>query len=188
MKKSAQAIEKLKSALAPLQILVSSASEATLALLNTMLEGFDVDLVSSVKDAKAYLNTYPASKRALDFIILDEQSETHMEDLVRYLESFRSGPTQATKVLHLYTPTTSRPGYPVFGNSGTSGVVKLTKPPRKVRLLQTLASLKGLKDLPIFFTQPTSISQATEDLAAVQQSLFGNVLIAEGFFFGFKHT
>jgi hypothetical protein len=151
-----------------------------------MLEGFDVDLVSSVKDAKAYLNTYPASKRALDFIILDEQSETHTEDLVRYLQSFRSGPTQATKVLHLYTPTTSRPGYPVFGNSGTSGLVKLTKPPRKVRLLQTLASLK---DLPISFTQPTSISQATEDLAAVQQSLFGNVLIAEGFFFfGFKHT
>lgn len=175
-RKSAQDIQKLKSALAPLQILVSSASEATLALLNTMLEGFNVDLVSSVEDAKAYLNTYPASKRALDFIILDEQSETHMEDLVRYLQSFRSGPTQGTKVLHIYTPTTSRPGYPVFGNSGTSGVVKLTKPPRKVRLLQTLASLK---DLPISFTQPTSISQATEDLAAVQQSLFGNVLIAE---------
>lgn len=175
-RKSAQDIQKLKSALAPLQILVSSASEATLALLNTMLEGFNVDLVSSVEDAKAYLNTYPASKRALDFIILDEQSETHTEDLVRYLQSFRSGPTQGTKVLHIYTPTTSRPGYPVFGNSGTSGVVKLTKPPRKVRLLQTLASLK---DLPISFTQPTSISQATEDLAAVQQSLFGNVLIAE---------
>lgn len=180
MRKSAQDIQTLRSALGPLQILVSSASEATLAHLNTMLEGFEVDLVSSVKDAKAYLNSYPASKRALDFIILDDQSETHTGELVRYLQSFQTGPSHATKVLHLYTPTKSRPGYPVFGNSSTPGVVKLTKPPRKVRLLQTLASLKNL---PISFSQPTSVTQAMEDLAAAQQSLFGNVLIAEGSFF-----
>jgi hypothetical protein len=163
----------------PLRILVCSGSNATLAFLNTMFSGFFVTLVASIQDAEVQLHACRSSPTPLDFIILDDQSESHVDDLVRFLHSLHSPALRETKIIHLYTPTTSRAGQTVFGRSAIPGVVKMTKPPRKARMLQTLA---GLKDLPntISSSQPTDVARAMEDLAAAQRTLYGNVLVAEG--------
>lgn len=163
----------------PLRILVCSASDATLAFLGTMFNGFYVTLVSSIQEAEGRLQSYRSSPSFLDFIIVDDQSEEHVDYLLRFIKSVDSPSLRETKIIHLYTPTTSRTGHAVFGNSAPAGVVKMTKPPRKARMLQTLA---GLKDLPntMSSSRPSDVTQAMEDLAAAQRTLFGNVLVAEG--------
>ena len=144
-----------------------------------MFSGFVVTLVASIQDTQVQLQAYRSSPAPLDFIILDDQSESHVDDLVRFLHSLQTPALRETKLIHLYTPTTSRTGQTVFGRSAIPGVVKMTKPPRKGRMLQTLA---GLKDLPntISSGQPTDVARAMEDLAAAQRTLYGNVLVAEG--------
>jgi hypothetical protein len=144
-----------------------------------MFSGFFVTFVASIQDAEVQLHAYRGASTPLDFIIFDDQSESHVDDLVRFLHSLHFPALRETKLIHLYTPTTSRAGQNVFGRSATPGVVKMTKPPRKARMLQTLA---GLKDLPntISASQPTDVARAMEDLAAAQRTLFGNVLVAEG--------
>jgi CheY-like chemotaxis protein len=163
----------------PLRILVCSASDATLAFLNNMFSGFLVTLVASIQDAEVQLRACSGSSTSLDFIILDVQLESHVADLVHFLDSLQSLTLRDTKLIHLYTPTTSRAGQTVFGRSGTPGVVKMTKPPRKARMLQTLAGLKNLPNT-ISSGQPTDVTRAMEDLAAAQRTLYGNVLVAEG--------
>ncbi|TFK40893.1 dual-domain HisK/Mak2 protein kinase [Crucibulum laeve] len=179
--KSALDLEQLKSALIssrPLRLLVCSTSDATLALLKTMLHGFQVILVSSIEDAEAHLRGYINADAPLDFVILDDQSETHADDLSHFLHSLDRRPLHDTKVIHLYTPTTSRTGPGVFGNSNIPGIVKMTKPPRKLRMLQTLAGLKNLPNA-VSSSHASDVEKAIDDLAAVQRTLFGNVLIAE---------
>jgi len=164
----------------PLHILVCSSSKTTLAFLNTMFSGFDVTLKSSIQDTKEHLQANKNSTSLLDFIILDDQSESHVEDLYAFFHSLDSPALRAVTLIHLYTPTASATGYAVF-DSTTPGVVKMTKPPRTARIFQMLA---GLKDLPNTVTlaphQSTDVSKAMEDLAVAQRTLFGNVLIAEG--------
>lgn len=179
--KSSLDLKRLKSVLMtpqPLRILVCSGSDATLAFLNTMFSGFLVTLVASIQSAEVQLHAYKNSLTSLDFIILDDQSESHVDDLVRFLHSLNSPALRETKLIHLYTPTTSRAGQTVFGRSATPGVVKMTKPPRKSRMLQTLAGLKNLPNT-ISSSQTTDIARAVEDLAAAQRTLYGNVLVAE---------
>ena len=159
----------------PLQILVCSASDATLAFLKTMLTGFSVTLVSSTHDAKAQLQAHETSSVALDFIILDDQSEEHVDNLSRFLHSLPFSTLQETKVIHLYTPTTDHAGQAAFGHSAIPGVVKMSKPPRKARMLQTLA---GLKNLPNALSSGHTAD--VEDSSATQRTLYGNVLVAEG--------
>ncbi|CAA7259981.1 unnamed protein product [Cyclocybe aegerita] len=179
--KYARDIDTLRSALLnpqPLRILVSSGSETTLALLRTMLYGFDATLVPSPRDARHYLDTYSASNPNLDFVIFDDQSEAEADNLARYLHSLGLSTFKDTKVIHLYTPTTSTSGHAVFASSSIPGVVKMTKPPRLARLLQTLADLKNLSNVVTVY-HPSEISKAIEDLSNVQRTLQGNVLIAE---------
>jgi hypothetical protein len=179
---SSREIEEVKAALMsphPLRVLVCSASNATLAFLNTMFSGFYVTLLPSISEMEVHLQANRTSSSHLDFIILDDQSETHVDSLVRYLHSLQSPVFQETKVVHLYTPTTSRTGHAVFGNTTTPGVVKMTKPPRKARMLQTLAGLKNLPNT-ISSSQATDVAKAVENLAAAQRTLYGNVLVAEG--------
>jgi len=144
-----------------------------------MLTGFVVTTVSSVYEAEAYLSTNEPLQSPLDFVILDDQSETLADDLVHFIQSLRSTALQETKIIHLYTPTTdSLSGHPLV-SSTTPGVLKMTKPPRTARLLQTLARLKDLPSV----TSLTSTSNATkivDDPAVLQRTLYGNVLIAEG--------
>ncbi|TFK76709.1 dual-domain HisK/Mak2 protein kinase [Pluteus cervinus] len=179
-KTSTTDIEKLRAALMqsrPLNALVCSASKTTLALLNTMLEGFNVTLAESIEAARDEILKYGPTSAALDFFVLDDQSETRPDEFVAHLRSARLSAFQETKVIHLYTPTTSRNGQAIF-SSNTPGVVKMTKPPRKLRLLHTLASLKNLPST-ITAIPSSDITKATEDIAAAQRTLFGNVLIAE---------
>jgi len=180
-RKSCLEVEQLKAGLMiprPPRLLVCSTSDATLAFLSAMFVGFYVTPVSSIQEAKAKLEAQRSAPTPLDFFILDDQSEKHVEDLLRFIHTPESFALRETKLIHLYTPTTSRTGHAVFGTSTTPGVVKMTKPPRKARVLQTLAELK---DLPNTTTRTpmTMVSKAVEDLAAAQRTLFGNVLIAE---------
>ncbi|KAG7090785.1 hypothetical protein E1B28_009870 [Marasmius oreades] len=176
-------IENLRSIimkLSPPHILVCSSSVTTLTLFSHMFSGFYVKPVSSIQDAEAYIRSLTVPSTALDFVVLDDQSEDHAENLAQFLQNSTYSSLRETKVIHLYTPTTRLSGRAIFGPS-TAGVVKMTKPPRKAKMLQTLA---GLMNLPNTITaQPTSdVATAMDELVAAQRTLFGNVLIAEGRF------
>ncbi|KAF8665081.1 hypothetical protein AX16_000549 [Volvariella volvacea WC 439] len=160
----------------PPRVLICSPSDATLSLLKTMLDGFDVTLVNSIQTAWKDLESYRATHPPLDFVVLDDQSETYADDLYRFISSRKLRAFKDTKVIHLYTPTATR-GHALF-TSNKPGVVKMTKPPRKLRLLHTLA---GLKDLPntIASSSQSDLMKVMDDLAAAERTLFGNVLVAE---------
>ncbi|KAJ7480148.1 hypothetical protein B0H11DRAFT_2026757 [Mycena galericulata] len=163
----------------PLEILVCSASTDTLDFLKTMFDGFNVTLVSTIADAEMRLRAYDNSHHVpLDFVILDDQSETHADEIATFLRSLGVTALQETKIIHMYTPTMNRSSHSIF-SSNTPGVVKMTKPPRQARILQTLA---GLKDLPNAMpsTQFSHITRAIENLSKAKRTLFGNVLVAEG--------
>ncbi|KAJ7139584.1 dual-domain HisK/Mak2 protein kinase [Mycena epipterygia] len=173
-------LEKVKSVLMhprPLEILVCSASEDTLAFLKTILEGFHVALVSTLADAETRLRAFGNSHAPLDFVILDDQSETHADEIATFLRSLGVSSLQETKIIHMYTPTMNRSSHSIF-SSNTPGVVKMTKPPRQARILQALA---GLKDLPNAMpsTQFSHIARAMDSIATAKRTLFGNVLVAE---------
>ncbi|KAJ7293811.1 dual-domain HisK/Mak2 protein kinase [Mycena rebaudengoi] len=173
-------LEKVRSVLLhprPLQILVCSASEDTLAFLKTMFNGFHTTLVSTLSDAELRLRTFGESHPPLDFIILDDQSETHADEIAIFLRSLGVSALQETKIIHMYTPTMNRSSHSIF-SSNTPGVIKMTKPPRQARILQTLA---GLKDLPNAMpsTQFSHVARAIESLTTAKRTLFGNVLVAE---------
>ncbi|KAJ7655307.1 dual-domain HisK/Mak2 protein kinase [Mycena polygramma] len=161
----------------PLEILVCSASPLTLDFLATMFDGFHVTLVSSLADAESRLREFGSSHAPLDFVILDDQSETHADEIATFLRSLGVTALQETKIIHMYTPTMNRSSHSIF-SSNTPGVVKMTKPPRQARILQTLA---GLKDLPNAMpsTQFSHIARAIESLSTAKRTLFGNVLVAE---------
>lgn len=176
-------IENLRSGLTkprPPHIVVCSASPVTLTLFGHILPGFSVVLASSIADAEIYLRNLGDRNPPVDFVIMDHQSEMQAEELAKFIDSLHHSTLKETKVIHLYTPTTSLSGRSVFG-SNSPGVVKMTKPPRKARLLQTLAGLKNLPNaMPI--APSSDVIRAMDNIAAAQRTLFGNVLIAEGLF------
>ncbi|KAG6814453.1 hypothetical protein H0H92_007457 [Tricholoma furcatifolium] len=142
-----------------------------------MLKDFQVKLVSSTLEAKAHLEGCRSFSMPLDFFILDEQSEESLNDILHFIHTPHSRAFQDTKIIHLYTPTTSGSGQLVFGTSTIPGVVKMTKPPRTARILQTLAESKHLPNT--MTTTSSLVSRAMDDLAAAKRTLFGNILIAE---------
>ncbi|EKM60729.1 uncharacterized protein PHACADRAFT_155836 [Phanerochaete carnosa HHB-10118-sp] len=160
----------------PLRILVASRSPATLSLLSTMLGGFFVSSVSSMEEAQNFLREAGNVHPLLDFVLLDEQSETRADEFCRYLHEFPGDPFRDTKIIHLYTPTTDSTGHSTFANN-TPGVVRMTKPPRKARLLQLLAILKNPEQKQVF--KAGAADQADEQQALEARTLYGNVLIAE---------
>jgi len=162
----------------PLRILAKSASDATLALLKTMLQKFHVKAVPSFDDAWHYLQAYSKVGSPLDFIILDDQSGANADNLAQQLQASEIPQFKETKVIHLYTPTSAF-GQAVFANSSIAGVIKVTKPPRLARLLQTLAISKDLL-LTIATHQCPGVSRQAEEQATLQRTVYGNVLIAEG--------
>ncbi|KAJ7022028.1 hypothetical protein C8F04DRAFT_1139170 [Mycena alexandri] len=161
----------------PLEILVCSASPLTLDFLSTMFQGFNFTLVTTLADAETRLREFGNSHAPLDFVILDDQSETHADEIATFLRSLGVTALQETKIIHMYTPTMNRSSHSIF-SSNTPGVVKMTKPPRQARILQTLA---GLKDLPNAMpsAQFSHIARAIESLTTVKRTLFGNILVAE---------
>ncbi|PFH54726.1 hypothetical protein AMATHDRAFT_268 [Amanita thiersii Skay4041] len=176
-----QDVEKLRNSLLkpiPLHILICSPSSATLSFLESILHGFEISLLSSMHEVHGRLSSYISASHLLDFIILDDQSETQADELAQFVKSIRNRVFSDTRVIHLYTPTTSRTGHSVFGSSSIAGVVRVTKPPRKARLLQTLARLKNLPN-DITPCHTTDGSKATEGTTPISRTLYGNVLIAE---------
>ncbi|KAG6857625.1 hypothetical protein H0H87_010193 [Tephrocybe sp. NHM501043] len=161
----------------PPKILICSGSTATLTFLQTMLGGFQVERVSSAQEAKPKLESYRKFSISLDFFILDEQSEDNVKDLLHFIHTPESRGFHDTKVIHLYTPTTSGSGELIFGTSSIPGVVKMTKPPRTARILHTIAELKHLPNT--MTTTSTLVAKSMDDVRAAQRTLFGNILIAE---------
>lgn len=179
------AIDKYKTHLnqpQPLRVLISSASTSTLSMLRTMLDGFDVITVSSIDDVEKRLRSPELVTQRLDFILLDDQSESRADDLTRFLRTLPYQTLEETKVIHLFTPTTDNfAGAPMLRSDMEMppGLVRMTKPPRRLKLLQMLAGLKNvLAGLPIRpVVNPTELR---EEEALAQRTLFGNVLVAEG--------
>ncbi|KAJ7356807.1 dual-domain HisK/Mak2 protein kinase [Mycena albidolilacea] len=173
-------LSKVKSVLMhprPLQILVCSASPLTQDFLSTMFDGFRVTSVSTLADAEMRLREFGNSNAPLDFVILDDQSETRADEIATFLRSLGVPALQETRIIHMYTPTMNRSSHSIF-STNTPSVVKMTKPPRQARILQALA---GLKDLPnaMASTQYSHIFKAIEDISTARRTLFGNVLVAE---------
>ncbi|TFK30704.1 dual-domain HisK/Mak2 protein kinase [Coprinopsis marcescibilis] len=176
-----QDIVKLKHVLmdpTPLRVLVCSTSDATRSFLSHMFQGFEVTLSSGLDECYEFLKSYQFQTTPMDIVVLDDQSESNPDDMARFIRSLNSHSLQGTKVLHLYTPTTSRTGQDVFGNSSTLGVLKMTKPPRKARMLQFIA---GLKHPPneISTAPKNLVANSGDDQVSGRRTLFGNVLIAE---------
>lgn len=162
----------------PPRLLISSASSATQSLLSTMLSGFFINIVSSTQDAEAYLKNTQPLDTPLDFVIVDEQSEVHVDELSRILHSLPLGSLKDTKMIHLFTPTTDNlSGTPMLRSETGNGIVRVTKPPRQARLLQTLARLKNLPRLSS--TPILNASALREEEALARRTLYGNVLVAE---------
>ena len=142
-----------------------------------MLSGFVVNTVSSVVDVQQYLHDKRTNHPALDFIILDEQSEARADELCRFLHQFTDDPFKDTKLIHLFTPTAdSHTGQSTFA-SNVPDVVRMTKPPRRARLLQMLVILKNPEQAQTL-TVGTGPSDDQHTMDA--RTLYGNVLIAEG--------
>ncbi|KIY45235.1 dual-domain HisK/Mak2 protein kinase [Fistulina hepatica ATCC 64428] len=163
------------------RILICSASEATLALLTNMVAGYDVHLVTSIPETEAQIQTLGTQSPGIDFVILDDQSERQADDLLRFLRSTGLPALSTTKIIHLYTPTTSRASHSIFSDS-SAGVIKMTKPPRKLRLLQALAQNMNASSTPSISMPPPpppSSAKAKVKPEAPQRTLYGNVLIAE---------
>ena len=166
----------------PLQLLLSSGSDDTVALLQSMLSGFAVTSLGSIEEIVELLQDTTLKRTPVDFIIVDDQSEERVNHLASVLQSSRSASTASTKLIHLFTPTSnsiSRISQQAMVEGTQSGIVRVTKPPRQARLLQTLATLK---DVPSFANigPQSEVAKALNDLAIAKRLLFGNVLIAEG--------
>ncbi len=157
-------------------IAVCSGSSVTLALLQTFFTGFNVTLLPTLQDVEMHLRGFTNLQPPLDFIILDDQSDDNANDLARFLKSLHVNTLQDTKVIHLYTPIT-HVSRPIFGTA-MPGVVKMTKPPRQTRLLQLLANLKNVPSAMISPSAPPSPEKSANP--PPQRTLYGNVLIAEG--------
>jgi hypothetical protein len=164
-------MEKLRTSLQrspPLRILICSPSKVTLAMLQTMLSGLDTFLVSSAEEAESYLAVLKAPS-SLDFMILDDQSDARAAQFSSYFASSKQPAFQNTRLIHLWTPTTSLSMY----GSTILNTIKVTKPPRHLRLLQALAH-PGIAQVP-----PSHITAHVDEIKA-QRTLSGHVLIAEG--------
>lgn len=142
-----------------------------------MLRKFRVKTTSTLEDTHRYLHHYSQFDTPLDFVILDDQSGTSADDLAQRLQASGVPKYMDTKVIHLYTPT-STSGQVIFANSSIAGVIKMTKPPRLSRLLQKLAESKNLT-LTLVAPHSSEVSQIADEQNS-PRTLFGNVLIAEG--------
>lgn len=181
-KKGVEELEDLKTRLLepqPPRILITTPSDATAHLLENMLNGFSVSTVGSIDEAEERLHSTDPKLKAVDFIVVDHQSEARVDEIAKTLQATKSASTAKTKIIHLFTPTAeSLSKQPTIDNAQL-GIVRMTKPPRRARLLQTLAALKDVKSN--LTTGPHSdVMKAMGDLAAAKRTVFGNVLIAEG--------
>jgi hypothetical protein len=137
-------------------------------MLQTMLSSLDTSLVSSAEEAESFLAALKAPS-SLDFMILDDQSDARAAQFASYFASSKQLAFQNTRLIHLWTPTTSLSMY----GSTIPNTIKVTKPPRHLRLLQALAN-PGIAQVA-----PSHITAHVDEIRA-QRTLSGHVLIAEG--------
>lgn len=161
----------------PPRITISSPSETTRSLLNTLLNGFFVTSLKSVEEVELSLKNTEAKRTAPDFILVDEQSEARVNELAQYIR-LTSGATSDPKIIHLFTPTSETLSRQQSTGAVQAGVVRFTKPQRRLRLLQTLARLRGI-GTDVYPGQPSDVSKALDAETLPPRTVFGRVLIAE---------
>ncbi|KAH7104691.1 hypothetical protein BKA62DRAFT_693063 [Auriculariales sp. MPI-PUGE-AT-0066] len=165
----------------PPRILVCSPSTITLDLLGQMLKGFFVKNVRTIDDAEHCLRRIDSAS-TYDFVLVDHLDESRVEGLVDLTR--RSKKNKSARIVHLYTPVlgSARPHHLRWTNaespteaaqSPISNVIRLSKPPRTTRLLGALASLK------LGATHTSAAAAARASSTKLDQTLFGNVLVAE---------
>lgn len=139
-----------------------------------MLEGFFVSSFITTEEMEVQLQLPTPQRKAVDFVIVDEQSEEKVTQVANMLQSSNSN----TRLIHLFTPTSQTISRQAFDGS-KPGIVRMTKPPRRSRVLQTLAALKDVST-SIHIGPQSEIAKALNDITTAKRSLYGNVLIAEG--------
>ena len=181
--KAQEVINSLKSSLItprPPLIFITSPSEVTAALLRNMLDGFLVVVFTSIEEIEANLQTVDSKRNVVDFIIVDHPVESRVDELARVHRATKSASTSATRIIHLFTPTSETLSRQSTSGSESvqTGVVRMTKPPRRARMLQLLSNLKDGKRVQIgAHSDPLRVAR---EQTVARRSLFGNVLIAEG--------
>ena len=163
----------------PLRILICSSSDATTALLTSMLSGFYVTPLSDVEEIESYLKSAATLSPHLDFILVDNQSEARVKELAELLHAIDHSSVKQARIIHLYTPTSETLSHQIASSVFDSAIVRMTKPPRKARLLRLFAGLKNIPTAGLAH-QSTEVSSALDNLTTAKRTLFGNVLIAEG--------
>ena len=164
------AIEKLRFSLTSphlFHVLVCSPSETTISMLSTILKGLVLEPATSIEEAENKLRKAHSLHRPMDFLILDDQSEVHLNYLTRLLQILSNTKSTPTQLIHFHTFTT--------GSTGVTNpnVVKMSKPPRTCELLTKLDELSRL-------LSPRTTKGNTPNNTTAPRTLYGNVLIAEG--------
>ncbi|KAF9243774.1 STKc type histidine kinase [Melanogaster broomeanus] len=159
-RKAALEIERLQDVLSKLEskkVIVCSPSPATRGLLRNILKGFDVILAADLDELWSRIAGVRSVDR-LDFVILDDQLDSHMTDLISRVLSWKASTLQNTRIIHMYTPTTDTLSDSSELGGKASGVSKLIKPPRQAQLSPCIA---------VDGAEPTA------------RTLYGNILVAE---------
>lgn len=163
-------IEKLRFSLtSPHQfhVLICSPSKTTISMLSTILKGLVLEVTTSIEEAENKLRKAHSLHRPIDFLILDDQSEVHLDYLARVIEISSDSKSTPTQLVHFHTFTTGWTGVT------NPNVVKMSKPPRTYELLTKLGELSRC-------LSPRTTKGNVPKKAAVPRTLYGNVLVAEG--------
>lgn len=163
----------------PVQILLCSASETTLRLLETMFVGLRVSSTRTQIEAQRWLEQFANNTDRVDFVILDTQSGDLADDLAKVVERLGSPSLLDTKILHIYTPTKGNSSG-ISGRDGSQKVLRLTKPPRTFKMLQTLVQLRNPTPR-ISAPVPVRVVEKPVENVGNKRELAGmKILIAEG--------
>lgn len=151
-----------------LHVLICSPSKTTISLLSTILKGLVLEFATFIGEAEDKLRKAHSLDQPLDFLILDDQSEAHLDYLAHLLQTLSNTKSTPTQLIHFHTFTTGS-----AGATNNPSVVKMSKPPRTYELLTKLHELSR-------HFSPRTINSNAPSNATVSRTLHGHVLVAEG--------
>ena len=140
--KAQEVINSLKSSLIapkPPLIFITSPSKDIDALLRNMLDVFLVAAFRSIEDIETNLRIVDSKRNVVGFVMVDHPVESRVDEIAQDLQDTISASTSATRIIHLFTPTSetlSRNS--TFGSESTQTgfVSRMTMPLRRSRMLR----------------------------------------------------
>jgi len=164
----------------PVQILLCSASDTTLRLLETMFTGLRVTPTRTQAEAQRWLEQFARNTDRVDFVILDTQSGDLADDLATVVDILGFPSVAGTKIIHIYTPTKGNSSG-TSGRDGSQKVLRVTKPPRTLKMLQTLVQLRNPSPQVIApVPEKVVVDKSVEDFNNKRSIAGMKILIAEG--------